>query len=111
MATAGATDCEADGTDADLSGTLVWVGFVVAIFGQLVLCTGLVLLKRAAVVEAELPFYRRGLFWTGVGLQLANSIPIDAIVYDLTPLSLVAPVASVRRRREGQSVWAVLWRA
>ena len=37
MATAGATDCEADGTDADLSGTLVWVGFVVSIFGQLVL--------------------------------------------------------------------------
>ena len=38
---------------------LVYVGLFMAFFGQLLATTGLLLLKRASIVEAELPFFRR----------------------------------------------------
>tara|TARA_B100000768_G_scaffold61117_1_gene59192 strand:+ start:203 stop:325 length:123 start_codon:yes stop_codon:yes gene_type:complete len=36
----------------------VYVGLFMAFFGQLLATTGLLLLKRASIVEAELPFFR-----------------------------------------------------
>ena len=57
----------------------VIVAFCLATFGQLLLSTGLLLLKRAAIAEADKPFYRRGLFWGGILLLGTNSIVIDAL--------------------------------
>ena len=36
----------------------MYVGLFMAFFGQLLATTGLLLLKRASIVEAELPFFR-----------------------------------------------------
>ena len=66
-----------------------------AFFGQLLATMGLLLLKRASVVESDLPFYKRRLFWLGVSCVVLNSAAIDAVVFALAPLSLVAPVASM----------------
>ena len=73
--------CATSGTEY-----LVYVGLGMAFFGQLLATMGLLLLKRASVVEADLPFYKRRLFWLGISAVVLNSAAIDAVVFALAPL-------------------------
>ena len=73
----------------------VLVGVPLCVLGTLVYTCGLLLLKRAAVVEVDLPFFRRRLFWAGVLCTLFNTFVIDIAVFALCPLALIAPFAGL----------------
>lgn len=75
--------------------TLVYIGLAAAVIGQLIMSSGMILLRSAALMEADTVFWKRRLFWAGFALLLVNAIGVDGFVYAVTPLSLVSPVATL----------------
>ena len=74
---------------------LVLSGVALAVLGQILGSTSLLLMKRASVVEASLPFYRRRTFHVGFAIFFFNTVVLDAVVYALTPLTIVAPITAL----------------
>jgi hypothetical protein len=74
---------------------LVWLGINLAVLGQIIGAASLLLMKRAAVHEASLPFYRRGLFHIAFALFVINTVVLDAAIYMMVPLTVVAPTSAL----------------
>lgn len=72
-----------------------WVGVGLHVFGQLLGATSFLLMKRAAIHEAHLPFYLRATFQVAFSLFIFNSVIIDAVVYALVPLAIIAPITAL----------------
>ena len=77
----------------------VWIGAGLAVFGQFIGATSMLLMKRAAVLEADLPFFRRRTFQFAFALFFFNTVILDAVIYALAPLTVVAPQS--RRKSAG----------
>jgi hypothetical protein len=74
---------------------LVWLGASLAVFGQFIGATSMLLMKRAAVREAALPFYERRTFQLAFALFFFNTVVLDAAVYALAPLTIIAPITAL----------------
>jgi hypothetical protein len=75
--------------------SLVLFGVLLAVFGQFLGATSMLLMKRASVIEAEVPFFRRRLFQAAFVLFVFNTVVLDAAVYALAPLTIVAPITAL----------------
>ena len=78
-----------------MADSLVLVGVLLAVFGQFLGATSMLLMKRASVIEAEVPFFRRRLFQAAFLLFFFNTVVLDAAVYALAPLTIVAPITAL----------------
>ena len=68
---------------------------MIAVFGQFLGATSMLLMKRAAVLESELPFFKRRTFQLAFALFFFNTVVLDAIIYALAPLTIVAPITAL----------------
>ena len=73
----------------------VWIGAALAVFGQFIGATSMLLMKRAAVREAALPFWQRRTFQFAFVLFFFNTVVLDAFIYALAPLTVVAPITAL----------------
>eukprot|EP00930_Biecheleria_cincta_P099138 TRINITY_DN90784_c0_g1_i1.p1 TRINITY_DN90784_c0_g1~~TRINITY_DN90784_c0_g1_i1.p1 ORF type:complete len:425 (-),score=46.59 TRINITY_DN90784_c0_g1_i1:248-1522(-) len=72
-----------------------WLGVGLHVFGQFLGAISFLLMKRAAIHEARLPFYRRTTFQVAFSLFIFNSVILDAIIYALVPLAIIAPITAL----------------
>jgi len=75
---------------------IVYVGVLIAAFGEIFATIGMIFLKKADVLEGEKPLLRRRYFWKGLGLVLLNTMGCNTISYALCPLTLIAPLAALQ---------------
>ena len=74
---------------------LVLSGALLAVFGQFLGATSMLLMKRASILEADLPFFRRRTFLIAFSIFFFNTVVLDAAVYALAPLTIVAPITAL----------------
>ena len=74
---------------------LVWVGVSLAVFGQFLGASSMLLMKRAAILESDRPFALRPTFQCGFAIFFFNTVILDAAVYALAPLAIVAPISAL----------------
>ena len=74
---------------------LVWLGALLAVCGQFIGASSMLLMKRASVLEADRPFFRRPIFQVAFALFFFNTVVLDAVIYALAPLTIVAPITAL----------------
>lgn len=77
------------------SDALVFYGAALAVFGQFLGATSMLLMKRASVTEGESVFYGRRTFQIAFSIFFFNTVVLDAAVYALAPLTIVAPITAL----------------
>lgn len=55
----------------------------------------MLLMKRASILEADRPFFRRPIFQVAFALFFFNTVVLDAVIYALAPLTVVAPITAL----------------
>lgn len=73
----------------------VVIGALIAVFGQFLGATSMLLMKRAAIREASAHFLQRRTFQFAFAIFLTNTVVLDAVIYALAPLTIVAPITAL----------------
>ena len=92
---ADSVDSELGAAEAPASSGGIYIGIALVVLGQFIGSSSMLLMKRASVDEADRPFYRRPTFQFAFALFLFNTIVLDAVIYALTPLTIVAPLTAL----------------
>ena len=75
----------------------LWVlGLCLMVLGTFASALGMLCLKRAhGPAFAAIPWYRNTWFWGGIMLFAVTAAGLDVVVFDVTPLGLIAPFAGL----------------